>query len=177
VLSGGRHVKKTALAARPGRAGFPRSSSSGPSPSRWPSLVLEPLRGSPARWSARTCVTGFVLALAAGCGGGEISRESIASCLREADVGVTTNTDDGFFYLYGDPSWERAGFVVSIGTTMWRCSPAIEAERELPIVPDGLSAAPAFDPGHVPAAPAPVERPRRASYLSKHTSMLSNRTP
>jgi hypothetical protein len=66
----------------------------------------------------RTCVTGFALALAAGCGGGEISRESIASCLREADAEVSTNTDDGFFYIYSavsEPVWEREGLVASIG--------------------------------------------------------------
>jgi hypothetical protein len=67
----------------------------------------------------RTCVTGFALALAAGCGdgGGEISRQSIASCLREVDAEVSTNTD-GFFYLYSavpEPVWEREGLVASIG--------------------------------------------------------------
>jgi hypothetical protein len=66
----------------------------------------------------RTCVTGFALALAAGCGGGdggEISRESIASCLREADAEVST-TEVGFFYLYSAVSeavWEREGLVAS----------------------------------------------------------------
>lgn len=68
----------------------------------------------------RTCVTGFALALAAGCGGGggEISRESIASCLREADAEVSTSTEDGFFYLYSAVSetvWEREGLEASIG--------------------------------------------------------------
>ena len=60
----------------------------------------------------RTCVTGLALALVAGCGGGEISRESIASCLREADAEVSTNKQDGFFYLYSavlEPVWEREG--------------------------------------------------------------------
>jgi hypothetical protein len=68
----------------------------------------------------RACVTGVALALAAGCGGdgGEISRESIASCLREADAEVSTNKQDGFFYLYSavpEPVWERDGLAASIG--------------------------------------------------------------
>ena len=69
----------------------------------------------------RTCVTGLALALVAGCGGGgggEISRESIASCLREADAEVSTNKQDGFFYLYSavpEPVWEREGLAASIG--------------------------------------------------------------
>ena len=68
----------------------------------------------------RTCVTGLALALVAGCGeaGGEISRESIASCLRESDAEVSTNKQDGFFYLYSavpEPVWEREGLAASIG--------------------------------------------------------------
>jgi hypothetical protein len=66
----------------------------------------------------RTCTTGFVLALAAGCGGGEISRELIASCLREADAEVSENQDGGYFHLSAslpDPDWEREGLVASIG--------------------------------------------------------------
>ncbi len=70
----------------------------------------------------RTCVTGLALALVAGCGGGggggEISRESIASCLREADAEVSTNKQEGFFYLYSavpERVWEREGLAASIG--------------------------------------------------------------
>jgi hypothetical protein len=68
-----------------------------------------------------------VLALASGCGGsssggGEINRESIASCLREAEAEVREANargirphEDGFFHLYYDhPTWELEGLVASI---------------------------------------------------------------
>jgi hypothetical protein len=61
---------------------------------------------------------GIVLVLAAGCGGGEISRGSITSCLREADAEVSESQDGGYFHLSAslpDPDWEREGLVASIG--------------------------------------------------------------
>jgi hypothetical protein len=70
---------------------------------------------------ARTCVTGLVVALAAGCGGsgeGEINRESIASCLREANFVVSTNPADAFSFnldsAVSEPVWKREGLVASI---------------------------------------------------------------
>jgi hypothetical protein len=69
---------------------------------------------------ARTCVT-VVVALAAGCGGsgeGEINRESIASCLREASADVSTSPEDAFSFsldsAVSEPVWEREGLVASI---------------------------------------------------------------
>jgi hypothetical protein len=69
---------------------------------------------------ARTCVT-VAVALAAGCGGtgeGEINRESIASCLREANADVSTNPADASFFSLdsaaSEPVWEREGLVASI---------------------------------------------------------------
>ena len=63
-------------------------------------------------------MAGFALALVAGCGAGGINRDSIASCLREADADVSTKSQDGFFRLYSAVPirvWEREGLAASIG--------------------------------------------------------------
>jgi hypothetical protein len=58
--------------------------------------------------------TGLVLAVACGGGGGgEATRESVESCLREANAEVTTNEDD--LYSIADPIWEGEGLVTTIG--------------------------------------------------------------
>jgi hypothetical protein len=70
----------------------------------------------------RTCVAGLVVALAAGCGGsgeGEINRESIGSCLRDANADVSTNPEDAFPFgldsAVSKPVWAREGLVASFG--------------------------------------------------------------